>query len=212
MKEGSRIKTRPDIPHKGEATAGNNGSGQGDFRAGDETSEQESANTEPWTTPENAETALRPVPPMTREMLPDLMAVWLCDVAHRMQCPLDFVVAATFVMTSSILGTQVRMRLKQYDSWEVAPHLWGGVVGPPGSKKTPSTSAIFKLLDRLEIKAAEVYKQEEEAYKLKLSETQPNSRPSQRLSISSAGTGSQVKQKKAATDRRKNSGPTKTSC
>ena len=181
MKEGSRIKTRPDIPHKGEATAGNNGSGQGDFRAKNIT-EQESANTEPWTTPENAETGLRPVPPMTREMLPDLMAVWLCDVAHRMQCPLDFVVAATFVMTSSILGTQVRMRPKQYDSWEVDPHLWGGVVGPPGSKKTPSTSAIFKLLDRLEIKAAEVYKQEEEAYKLELSEYK--SRTQGRLSAS----------------------------
>jgi putative DNA primase/helicase len=101
---------------------------------------------------------------MTREMLPDLMAVWLCDVAHRMQCPLDFVAAAAFVMTSSVLGTRVRMRPKQYDSWEVAPHLWGGVVGPPGSKKTPSTSAIFKLLDRLANQDGEVYKQEEEAY------------------------------------------------
>ena len=77
-----------------------------------------------------------------------------------MQCPLDFVVSAAIVMTSSVLGTRVRMHPKQFDSWQVDPHLWGGVIAPPGSKKTPATSEVFKLLNRLEITAGETYEQD----------------------------------------------------
>ena len=98
MKEGSHVKTRPDRPwtEDAHATAGNKGSDRrtADLRARAETSERESANAEPWPIPKDIETALRRVPPMSREMLPDVMAVWLCDIAHRMQCPLDFVGSA----------------------------------------------------------------------------------------------------------------------
>jgi putative DNA primase/helicase len=97
-------------------------------------------------------------------MLSEMEAIWLCDIAYRMQCPLDFVGAAAFVMVSSVLGTKARMHVKQFDSWEVDPHLWGGVIGNPGSMKTPATAAVFKLLGWLDVKSNETYKQELKAY------------------------------------------------
>ena len=139
---------------KGFAQAGNNGSDQ----------------TNQWSEPQSLEDFLSSVLPMRREMLPDLMAVWLCDINYRMQCPLDFVVSAAIVMTSSVLGTRVRMHPKQFDSWQVDPHLWGGVVAPPGSKKTPAISEVFKLLTRLEIKAGEAYDHALATYKVALAE------------------------------------------
>ena len=139
---------------KGFAQAGNNGSDQ----------------TNQWSEPQSLEDFLSSVLPMRREMLPDLMAVWLCDINYRMQCPLDFVVSAAIVMTSSVLGTRVRMHPKQFDSWQVDPHLWGGVVAPPGSKKTPAISEVFKLLTRLEIKAGETYDHALATYKVALAE------------------------------------------
>ena len=139
---------------EGFAQAGNNGSDQ----------------TNQWPEPQPLEDFLFPVVPMCREMLSDPMAVWLCDIAYRMQCPLDFVVSAAMVMTSSVLGTRVRMHPKQFDSWQVDPHLWGGVIAPPGSKKTPATSEVFKLLSRLEITAGESYDDALAAYKVALAE------------------------------------------
>jgi putative DNA primase/helicase len=62
------------------------------------------------------------------------------------------------------------MHPKQFDSWQVDPHLWGGVIAPPGSKKTPATSDVFKLLTRLEIKAGEAYDETLAAYKMALVE------------------------------------------
>jgi hypothetical protein len=62
------------------------------------------------------------------------------------------------------------MRPKQFDSWQVDPHLWGGVIAPPGSKKTPATSEVFKLLTRLEVKAGESYDHALATYKVALAE------------------------------------------
>ena len=135
----------------GFAQAGNNGSEQ----------------TDQWPEPQPLEDYLSPVLSMRREMLPDVLAVWADDVCYRMRCPLDFVAATTVVMTSSVIATRVRMRPGHYDNWEISPQLWGGVVAPPGSKKTPATTEVFKMLDRLEIKEGSIYDEALSAYKAK---------------------------------------------
>jgi hypothetical protein len=56
-------------------------------------------------------------------------------------------------MTGAACAARVRIRPGHNATWEIAPNLWGGVVGPPGSKKTPATSEIFKALSRLEVEA-----------------------------------------------------------
>jgi hypothetical protein len=185
MKEGSHIKTKPDIqwseaasadfrqhPEAGDcADQDNNGSGPDfhgphgsaggnsagpDFRAGAQGMD-DSEKSDQWEDPQPLEEYLSPVSSITREMMPVSLADWVIDVAHRVRCPLDFVTVSAVVMTEAVCAARVRIRPGHCSSWEIAPNLWGGVVGPPGSKKTPATSEIFKALARLEVEERDNY-------------------------------------------------------
>jgi hypothetical protein len=51
------------------------------------------------------------------------------------------------------------------ESWEVYPALWGGVVGDPGSKKTPSLQHAHRPLQHLESVASQKYAQDMHTFK-----------------------------------------------
>jgi hypothetical protein len=125
------------------------------------------SNSQPWPEPQPLEHYLLSVLPMSKEMLPDALADWTHDVCYRMRCPVDFAAIGALVMTSSVIATRVRIRPGHYDSWKISPNLWGGVVAPSGSKKTPATSEIFEMLDRLEIDQVSIHDQEQAVYKIK---------------------------------------------
>jgi Protein of unknown function (DUF3987) len=116
--------------------------------------ERGSAQEEDWPDPKPLEDYLFPVVPLERGMMPEVLGAHICDVAYRLQCPLEFVASPAVVMLGSLLGTRVRIRMKQHDPWEESPHLWGGIIGPPGSKKTPAASAALKPLRRLQAEDA----------------------------------------------------------
>ena len=52
-----------------------------------------------------------------------------------------------------------------HNPWEIAPNLWGGIVGEPGSKKSPAMGLVFKAIDRLKIGEAEAFEKGQETYK-----------------------------------------------
>jgi hypothetical protein len=137
----------------GFAEAEDNGSGP-DFHAG---AQESDGGGEPyqWADPQLLEDYLSPVLPLCPEMMPEPLGKWVADVAYRVRCPLDFVTVSTAVMTGSVCAARVRIRPGHCATWEIAPNLWGGVVGPSGSKKTPATSEIFKMLTRLEIEESD---------------------------------------------------------
>lgn len=111
----------------------------------------------PWPVPEPINSELRPVKSMLDEMLPDPLRSWLADIAHRMQCPIDFVATAAVVMTSIIVGAGCGIRPKRHDDWMVIPNLWGAVVGRPGMLKTPALAEALKPMVRLEALAKREY-------------------------------------------------------
>ena len=84
-----------------------------------------------WPDPEPIRNELRPVQNLHHKMIPQPFRHWLMDIAHRMQCPIDFVAAAAIVMASIIIGAGCAIRPKRRDDWLVIPNLWGGAVGPP---------------------------------------------------------------------------------
>jgi hypothetical protein len=88
-------------------------------------------------------------------MIPAPLRACLADIAHRMQCPIDFVAAAFVVMASILIGAGCAIKPKRYDDWLVIPNLWGGVIARPSMLKTPSLVAALKPLVRLEIAAKE---------------------------------------------------------
>ena len=84
---------------------------------------------------------LSPVLPMTRDMMPEPLANFAGDIAKRIRCPLDFVGVSSVIMISSAIASRVRIHPQHYGSWEIAPNLWGGIIGQPGAKKTPAARA-----------------------------------------------------------------------
>jgi hypothetical protein len=112
---------------------------------------------EPWPDPEEIREDLRPVEPLPPAIIPKPLRPWLLDIAHRMQCPIDFVSAGAVVVAGAIVGAGCGIRPKQFDDWLVIPNLWGGVVARPSMLKTPSLTEIMKPLARLEIEAKEQY-------------------------------------------------------
>jgi putative DNA primase/helicase len=86
----------------------------------------------PEPTPINAiKKSLSPVVPLPPELIPEPYRACLCDIAERMQCPLDYVAVGALIVTASIIGTSCGIRPKALDSWTVIPNLWGGVIGSP---------------------------------------------------------------------------------
>lgn len=54
----------------------------------------ETAPLEEWAEPEPLMQTLKPVPPLSDDLLPPPLSPWIKDVAHRMQCPVEFVATA----------------------------------------------------------------------------------------------------------------------
>ncbi len=113
------------------------------------------ANLDDWPEPEEIPSDLPAVPAMPEEMMPITFRGWLCDIAERMQCPLDFPAIGAVVAAASLIGRQLAIRPKRQDDWEIVPNLWGGIVGRPGIMKTPALAEAMKPLLRLEHDALE---------------------------------------------------------
>ncbi len=127
-----------------------------------------------WPEPQPITMDLYKVHPLPMEILPIPFQSWIKDVAHRMQCPPDYVAMAALTLTGSIIGTRCGIRPKQNDDWLVIPNLWGGVVGPPSSLKSPAISEGLKPLARLEAEAQRKFENEENKFQVDLIEYQAN--------------------------------------
>lgn len=110
--------------------------------------------------------ALRPVQVLDLNHLPDVMRDAVLDLADRLQCPPDYLAVAMLSAAGAVIGNKVGIFPYANDeSWEVYPALWGGIVGDPGTKKTPSLLHAHKPLHHLESQAAQKYASDMQAYK-----------------------------------------------
>lgn len=108
-----------------------------------------------WPTPTPIVGDLPPAPEFNGEvLLPEPLRGFVLDTADRMVVSPDFVAAPLLVAMGSVVGAKCGLKPKRRDDWVVVPNLWGGVVGDPSSKKTPSASAVMRFIDGLEAKAA----------------------------------------------------------
>jgi len=122
------------------------------------------AEPEEWTEPEPLPIGLLPVPEMSEELLPEPFRDWLCDIADRMQCPLEYPTVAALVSLSSIIGDRIAIRPKRHDDWAVTPNHWGAIIGPPGLLKTPALEEGMRPLKRLVVEARKDHQERMKAW------------------------------------------------
>ncbi|MCX7167759.1 MAG: DUF3987 domain-containing protein [Rhodocyclales bacterium] len=122
---------------------------------------------EPWGEPEELKFDLQPVAPFQATLLPEVLANFVMDAAHRMQCPPDFVAVANIAMFGSIIGTGCGVMPKARDNWMEFPNNYGGVVGHPGTLKSPALSAGMVPMAYLEDQAQRDYADAMAAYLLR---------------------------------------------
>jgi len=110
-----------------------------------------------WPDPQPLPPELHPVEAFDLALLPDSLRQWVADVCERVQCPVDFVAVPVMVALGSLIGRKVRIRPKARDSWTVVPNVWGGIIGRPGTMKSPALSEALHPLRRLEAQSLEEY-------------------------------------------------------
>jgi hypothetical protein len=124
------------------------------------------ANTERWPEPTPLPNPLPPVDAFDEELLPVALRPWVMDIAHRMQCPVDFPAVAALVGLSSLIGARAVIQPKAHDDWQVVPNLWAAVVGRAGVKKSPALSEALKPLHRLQASEIELWQAAHAAWQL----------------------------------------------
>ena len=93
------------------------------------------------------------------EMLPEPLRPWIDDVAERLCVHREYVAIPALASLGAVVGRTVGIHPKQFDDWLEVPNLWGALIGPPSSKKSPSINEGSAPLDRLAAKAAEAHTQ-----------------------------------------------------
>ena len=115
---------------------------------------------EPWPEPQPLpEPAKSQV--LDASLLPDPLKDWTYDISERMQVPLEFVAGPAIVMLAGLIGRKAVIYPKQNDNWRVCPNLWGMLISPPGSLKSPTLGAVLGPLQKLAIKAREEFLEEQ---------------------------------------------------
>lgn len=99
-------------------------------------------------------------PELTPDLLPESIRDWCLDIAERMQVSLEFTAGPAIVMLASLIGRKVVLSPKCNDDWVVTPNIWGLLLAPPGSMKSPAISAVLKMMNKLATKARERYLEE----------------------------------------------------
>ena len=119
-----------------------------------------------WPEPMPLPNALPPVDPFDAALLPVALRGWVMDIAHRMQCPVDYPAVGALVGLSSLIGARAVIQPKARDDWQVVPNLWGAIVGRPGVKKSPALNEALKPLHRLQAAEFELHKAAHDEWEL----------------------------------------------
>lgn len=122
-----------------------------------------------WPDPRPIVSDLPPAPTFdANALLPRPLAEFVNDEADRMCAAPDYVAATLMVALGSVIGTKCAVKPKRRDDWIVTPNLYGGVVGDPSAKKSPTIGTVMRFMDRLEAKEVELLAERVKTYEAEL--------------------------------------------
>ena len=127
----------------------------------------EKANGIEWGEPKPIKSELLPVQQLSQDMLPLEFKEYVFDeaIGADNMSP-DMVAACLITSFASLIGAKVGVKPKTYSNWTIVPNLWGGIVAPPSSKKSPAFNAGTYPLDRLVASAREEFKEAQKKHEV----------------------------------------------
>jgi len=122
-----------------------------------------------WPDPRPIVSDLPPAPPFDAgALLPTALSEFVMDEADRMCAAPDYVAAALVVALGAVIGTKCALKPKRRDDWIVTANLYGGIVGDPSAKKSPTIGTVMRFMDRLEAKEVELLAERVKTYEAEL--------------------------------------------
>ncbi len=103
-----------------------------------------------WPRPRPVVSSRPSVEELHPDLIPNEIRDWVGDISFRMGCKLDFPAVAALVALSSLIGARAVIAPKAVDTWKVVPVLWGQIISPPGSKKSPPLNEVMRPLHRMD--------------------------------------------------------------
>jgi hypothetical protein len=105
------------------------------------------------------------------ELLPKVIRDLAENRAYLLQCAPEMIVIPALCAAGGMLGHAVRVQPKWADSsWTERPAIWGAVVAPPSSMKTPAANAAMAPVTSLQRHRYFEHQAEKEAFKAALAE------------------------------------------
>lgn len=103
-------------------------------------------------------------------MLPRDFHFAVSDGAKRLQCPTEYLAVAMMVSAGAVIGRKVLIAPLKYGDFCQPANLWGLLIGPPSSVKTPAISEGMRPLKRLEMKAKAAFREAGDKYQIELAD------------------------------------------
>jgi hypothetical protein len=98
-------------------------------------------------------------PTLERDALPKVIADFAWDAAERMGVEPAMIAIPALAACASALHDGFKIQPKARDtSWIEHPVLWVGLIGEPGTKKTPALKAVLQPLEELQSEWAKEYR------------------------------------------------------
>lgn len=120
-----------------------------------------------WPDPKPIAAALPSVMAFDARWLPNSFTAFVEDHAELMQCASDFIAVPLMIGAAAALGNKIVVAPKAHDTgWLVTAVLWGGVVGRPGSMKSPAQDAALRPLTLIEGQLVRAYDTKRQQYAL----------------------------------------------
>jgi len=107
-----------------------------------------------WPDPIPLSSTLLPVKAFEPNMLPSRLRGWVIDVAQKMNVPIEFVGVPAMIAVATLIGRRVGIKPEVHSDWTEAANLWGAIIGPPGTLKSPAVREAFSAIRALEKKVA----------------------------------------------------------
>ncbi|WP_395542198.1 DUF3987 domain-containing protein [Neotabrizicola sp. sgz301269] len=103
-------------------------------------------------------------PSVPTGVLPEFIEWWANAKGKELGCDAAGLAVAALVTCAAATPDKIRVRVKPGSSWEEAARIWGVLVGPPSSKKTPQINAATEPLARIDARLVREYLRKKDEY------------------------------------------------